>query len=86
MTRLVTPSVHLNGTSKEGLVKQLLDAIEAARQLHNALHRASPNARDYYPQGEGVANAAATAWVERMKQVEALESELTEHAMRITLG
>ena len=58
MTRLVTPSVHLNGTSKEGLVKQLLDAIEAARQLHNALHRASPNARDNYPQGAGDANAA----------------------------
>jgi len=49
---LTVPTVHLNGTSREELLRQLQDAWQAVFQARDALAKASPNARDYYPQGE----------------------------------
>ena len=85
MTPLITPTVHINGTSKQELVRQLTDAAEAARVLQNALRDASPNARDYYTQGGNTINAAIEAWVERRTMIDDLVDELLEHAMKITL-
>lgn len=86
MNRLITPTVHLNGSSKEELVQLRLAAVDACRVLYEAMQKASPNDRDYYPQGEGVGKQAREAWAERMLMIEQLSDELLTDAMKITLG
>jgi len=85
MIPLLAPSVHLNGTSKQELVEQRLAVMEAARALLQAMKGASPNGRDYYPQGDGAYKRAATAWNERREMVLRLLSDVELQAMEITL-
>jgi hypothetical protein len=54
------PTVHLNGTSKDELLDQIVKAAHAIREAQRWLGAAGPNGRDYYVQGEG-AHAAACA-------------------------
>lgn len=46
------PLIHLNGTSREALKEQYLDASNALRLAIDAMCSCAPNARDYYPQGD----------------------------------
>lgn len=85
MTPLVTPTVHLNGTSAQELVQQRIDVIEAAQALQEAMKRAMPNDRDYYPQGEDAGLQARRAWIERMDPIIKLVDELQMDAMKIAL-
>ena len=55
---LTLPTVHRNGTSREELLRQVQDAGQAVFQARDALAKASPNARDYYPQGMSAFPAA----------------------------
>jgi hypothetical protein len=50
-TTLAVPTIHLNGTSRESLMEDLLGAYHALTEAIAALGRACPNGRDYYPQG-----------------------------------
>jgi hypothetical protein len=50
-TQPMTPTVHLNGTSKNTLVENLLAAFKAGEVFQDALVEARPNARDYYVAG-----------------------------------
>ena len=45
---LTFPTVHLNGTSRDELLRQLLDADLALSTALAKLRQASPHARDYY--------------------------------------
>ena len=45
------PVVHLNGTSRDDLLKQRYDVLDALHSAGDALAKACPNARDYYPGG-----------------------------------
>lgn len=47
---LAIPTVHLNGTSKEALLDQVYEAVEALHAAGRKLAAAAPNARDYYVQ------------------------------------
>jgi hypothetical protein len=42
---MTLPTVHLNGTSKEELIRQQIGVINAAQVLRDALGEAAPNAR-----------------------------------------
>jgi hypothetical protein len=53
------PTIHLNGTSRDSLFDSYCNAASALRNALAALEDAAPNARDYYPQGEGAFIAAA---------------------------
>jgi len=48
---MIIPTIHLNGTSKEELARQLEDAHSAITFAQTKLRQAAPNAPDYYPQG-----------------------------------
>jgi hypothetical protein len=48
---MILPTVHINGTNCNELVRQQLAVVNAGRQLLAALREATPNGRDYYPQG-----------------------------------
>jgi len=47
------PTVHLNGSSPATLVDGLQVAINAVAVAIETVQDAAPNARDYYPQGDG---------------------------------
>lgn len=47
---LVTPIVHLNGTSAEALTGQLAEVAAAVHTARRLLDEAAPNGRDYYPE------------------------------------
>jgi hypothetical protein len=74
----MVPSVHLNGTSKPGLLEPLAAARAALAQARTALLNASPHGRDYYPQGAGAYEFAASQHEGRIDKIAALDKELTQ--------
>ena len=56
------PIVHLNGTSKDDLLLQYLEAGRALENALTAMHGAYPNGRDYYPGEPGAYVAARMTW------------------------
>ena len=77
---LTVPSVHLNGTSREELLRQVQNAGQAVWQARDALAKASPNARDYYPQGEQAYPAARAEHDRRARVLLGVEGELSQLA------
>lgn len=74
------PTVHLNGTSKAELQRQLLDAIIALGDAEIAVQKAAPNGRDYYPQGRNAINDALTEHASRLSRLASVRSELEQIA------
>lgn len=75
---LTVPSVHLNGTSREELLRQVQNAGQAVFRARDALAKASPNARDYYPQGEAAYPAARAEHDRRARMLLEVEEELSQ--------
>jgi hypothetical protein len=78
---LTVPTVHLNGTGREGLRRQYQAAYLALAPAIEALRQATPHGRDYYPQDGGQINgpayqAARAEHVERLHRLEAVQEEL----------
>lgn len=77
------PTIHLNGTSKAAL----LDAYEAAGSAvlaaSEALAEAAPNARDYYPQGDGAFKQAQEEHNVRMMKLNSVLFELQQLAEHV---
>lgn len=81
---LVIPTVHLNGTGKEGLVNQLMEAAFAVRNASEALAKARPHGRDYYVQADPDALRKATDQHEdRMHKLRQVYDELEHIAVKI---
>ncbi len=55
------PTVHLNGTGAEDLLRQYQDAYHAVERALEVVARSCPHGRDYYVQ----ADPQAAAWIER---------------------
>lgn len=74
---LTFPTVHLNGTSSTALLDENLEALEAVNAAVRALERASPNARDYYPQGPNAFRAVQAEHQERIDKLQAVAVDLS---------
>ena len=85
MKPLVRPQVNLNGTSREALVDQQRDVLDALRKLYEAMAEASPHGRDYQFRPEEYL-AAREAWDERMLAVHLMMKDIEVHAMAIHYG
>jgi len=77
------PRVHLNGTSKDELLRQQLAAISALRVAVEGLAQAAPNARDYYVIGPTAFEAARKQHETRMHRLADNIRELTAIAEAI---
>jgi hypothetical protein len=75
-TILATPTVHINGTSKQALIDQLGDAIHALHEAGRKLAAATPNARDYYVQGNDAFTTAMRQHDARMTKLREIVAEL----------
>ena len=80
------PLVHLNGTSREELLRQITEAMSALTDAVTALNNACPNLRDYYPLPEGCWSAAVAEHVSRRERLMSVREELCEIADRIADG
>jgi hypothetical protein len=75
-TNLKIPTVHLNGTSREELLGQISNAMHAVREARDALMKATPNARDFYVQGDGAFKAAIAQHYLRLDALNGVLGEL----------
>jgi hypothetical protein len=76
------PTLHLNGSSPAALLEGYTDAASALFAAAKALDDAAPNARDYYPQGDGAfqqAQAEHRARVAKLNEVIFEIQQLAEH-------
>ena len=80
---MMVPTVHLNGTSKSELRDQLSGVTQALDSTLQALMRAAPNGRDYYPQGPDALDAALAEHKGRVQMLRALMNEVVEIATKV---
>lgn len=77
------PTVHLNGTSKDDLLKGLENASYCLTQAYEALKQTAPNGRDYYPQGNEALGKATEEHMDRLRRLDAINDEIDELAGEI---
>lgn len=70
------PSVHLNGTSYDGLYSALMFAIGAVRGARAAVEKCEPHGRDYYLQGDSALAVATSEHLSRLSRLETVCAEL----------
>jgi len=80
---MMIPTVHLNGTSKEGLIEQLCEASQAIELAYSALKRAVPNGRDYHPQGPDAIYKATEEHMDRLHRLDAIKKEIDDLTVAI---
>lgn len=74
---IARPTVHLNGTSRDELKRQYLDAYRAVDAAIDAVQRACPNGRDYYVQPVGAFQTAQGEHQRRLERLEGVKRELS---------
>jgi len=80
---LMVPTVHLNGTSRDELSRQVCQAYAAVVEAGRALAASAPNGRDYYPQGQDAIIRAMTQHELRMRKLREVADELQHIAEQI---
>jgi hypothetical protein len=73
---MMYPTVHLNGTSREDLLRQVEDAGLALINAYDALAKMAPHARDYYPQGPDAILQATKEHSDRLHRLATVNSEI----------
>ena len=73
---MMTPTIHMNGTSRNSLLDEINDAMRALSVALEKLALMAPNARDYYPQGEDAFGKARQEHANRLTSVRKVREEL----------
>lgn len=83
----MVPTVHLNGTGKEALIKEVAEARFALGEALGRLCSMTVHGRDYYVQdGPGKSPAITKAWNEheaRISKIQSVIDELGEYEGKI---
>lgn len=74
--KTILPTIHLNGTGAKTLMDEYTAVANAVMAAEEALDKATCNARDFYPQGDGAQQRAA----EQRARMFALLKEVREYA------
>jgi hypothetical protein len=82
-TGIRAPTVHLNGTSRDGLLTGYRDAYEAVSEAIDKLAACSPHGRDYYPQGEQAIVEAGREHRLRIKRLTEVKNDLETLAISV---
>jgi len=80
---LAMPTIHLNGSSPNRLLEELMEAHHALAVARDMLAGAAPNARDYYPQGDDAFRRARTEHNARIAALVEVIGEIAEIAEAI---
>lgn len=73
---MTLPTIHLNGTSRDGLVSPLVAASDAIAVAFDALKQTYPNGRDYYPQGPDAIRRATEEYMARLHRLDSVKAEI----------
>jgi hypothetical protein len=73
---MIIPTIHLNGTSKEELLRQLSKASIACANAEETLAAAMPHGRDYYPKGGAAIYQAQDEHRARIEKVATVRKEI----------
>lgn len=73
---MILPTIHHNGTSKDSLISDLCGVSAALELAYQAMKQASPNGRDYYPQGADAIGIATNEHMDRLRRLDALKTEI----------
>lgn len=82
---MTTPIVHLNGTSRDDLIEQRVNAVMALAQARRAVTLMAPNGRDYYVV-EGLFEIAQNQHEEWMRSLHKLNAQITEEVFKLQEG
>jgi len=77
------PTIHLNGTSADTLLDEYWAALDALQKAIEVLQDAAPNARDYYPQGDGAFHEAAREHKARLAALHGVLAEVRDLANHV---
>jgi hypothetical protein len=81
---MITPTVHLNGTSGPELLQQTMDSLKAIRLAQQILQNNAPHSRDYYVQGPDAWRQANDGHVARMLDLNRMATEFENSAIAIS--
>jgi len=81
---VLKPTIHLNGTNGEELLKACRDAGEAIHEAVGRVLAMAPNGRDYYPQGPGALKIASDGHRAMIQSLEAVLAEVDALAIEIS--
>jgi len=73
---MIVPRLHMNGTTAADLIEQYSEAKLAVHRAIDAVCKAAPNGRDYYPLGATATGIAQDHHEQRLKALRKVESEL----------
>lgn len=82
-SHLVKPTVNLNGTSRDNLMLQYIDALNAFDTLRAALSAMAPHGRDYQTAPVGAYRTARTQHERRQKTIEVVRQEIEHLAEKL---
>jgi hypothetical protein len=74
---ITLPTVHMNGTSRDELIRTNLKALTAVQSAIEAVRAAAPNGRDYYVQPVGSLRKAMDEHLDRLTKLTDVKDELT---------
>lgn len=80
---IMTPDVHMNGDSREELVRINRAVYDKAGELLDALREASPNGRNFYTKGPDAMRQAVSEARFRYAAVTAVKDEAEEILLAI---
>ena len=75
---MITPTIHMNGTSGRDLAEGYANAYRAVDAAIEAVAKAGPNGRDYYPQGPEAMTQAVEEHRARLESLRQIHRELQE--------
>jgi hypothetical protein len=81
---MMTPTLHLNGSSKERLLEDNLQARRLLLEAARALQEAAPHGRDYYVQGGAATQMALAEHHDRMVRIQSVINELDTICLAIS--
>jgi len=80
-TKLVHPTIHMNGSSRDALMDGYLNARAMLLAAMGALEESHPNGRDYYPQGPDAVQDAMRQHRDRVMRLQAIIVEVEALAL-----
>ena len=69
---MTLPTIHMNGTPRQHLIDDAVDAATAVQKAMAVMSKGGPNGRDYYPQGPEAMGAAVRehdAQIDKLREV-----------------
>jgi len=86
MPTMILPTIHLNGSSPEHMLTDLMAAMDAVHTAIDTFARTAPHGRDYYPQGDLAFPQARAEYEKHLKALWLVREYLTAVGTHIAMA